>query len=154
MGDLDNFRLISCVAFFFTFIKFLVLLLIARILILDIFNIVTNLFNGDFCEDKCSKQLWSLASIIHKNNRADLVHITNILVLVVCVVKVILFICYRSFQYSMYDKIDYQNQTQDDFSIFVENIPILDFPDRPDQNNTFQFDYDKDLDNFMTKKIT
>ena len=45
----------------------------------------------------------------------------------------------------MYDKIDKENQTQDDFSIFVENIPILNFPKHADEEGKFQFNYDKDL---------
>ena len=52
---------------------------------------------------------------------------------------------YRRLQYKMYDKIDKENQTQDDFSIFVENIPILNFPKHADEEGKFQFNYDKDL---------
>ena len=54
--------------------------------------------------------------------------ITDILLLAVTVILMFYFLGYRRIQYSMYDKIDKEKQTQDDFTIFVENIPILNFP--------------------------
>ena len=49
----------------------------------------------------------------------------------------------------IYDIIDDKNQTQDDYTIFVENIPILDFPDSNDADakeiNQIDFNYENNL---------
>lgn len=49
----------------------------------------------------------------------------------------------------IYDNIDDKNQTQDDYTIFVENIPILDFPDFNDADakemNQIDFNYENNL---------
>jgi hypothetical protein len=41
----------------------------------------------------------------------------------------------------IYDTIDENNQTQDDYTIFVENIPILDFPESNDTKPMNQIDF-------------
>ena len=60
--------------------------------------------------------------------------ITDILSFVIVVLLVIYFLIYRKFQYRMHGILDACSQTQDDFSILVENIPILNFPERVDRN--------------------
>jgi hypothetical protein len=47
----------------------------------------------------------------------------------------------------IYDIIDDKNQTQDDYTIFVENIPILDFPESNDakEMNQIDFNYENNL---------
>ena len=62
---------------------------------------------------------------------------------------------YRKVQYRMYEIIDAKNQTQDDFSIFVENIPILNFPTNlPKDKENLEFNYDHDLETLFTEEIS
>lgn len=91
----------------------------------------------------CSKQFWSIASIIHKYDRKDLIQTTNYLSLAVTVFSIIGFITFRCFQNKMYQTIDKENQTQDDFTIFVENIEIVDLNGLQDTtvNNKDEYNY-------------
>jgi hypothetical protein len=55
------------------------------------------------------------------------VYTLDILCLLIVIGSIVFFIFYRKLQYKIYDSIDSENQTQDDYTILVENIPILDF---------------------------
>jgi hypothetical protein len=55
------------------------------------------------------------------------VYTLDILCLLIVIGSIVFFILYRKLQYKIYDSIDSENQTQDDYTILVENIPILDF---------------------------
>ena len=50
----------------------------------------------------------------------------------------------------MYDIIDKSNQTQDDYSILVEYIPILNFPDSNSNEKEVHFKYDQDLEKMFS----
>ena len=126
-----KFRLSSSVGLFFTFIKYLVIMLLLRFVTVDCFNLLSNLLGGDYCEKECSQQFWTFASILYKTNREDLILSTDVLSLVTILFLIAYFLAYRKFQYKMYEVIDIKNQTQDDFTIFVENIPVLNFPHIP-----------------------
>ena len=73
--------------------------------------------------------------------------IANILGLVVVVGSIIFFLVYRKIQYNLYDQIDHEFQTQDDYTLFVENIPILDFKESlsTEDGNYIEFDYEQAL---------
>lgn len=106
----------------------MIILMAIRFLVVDIFNLMTNLVSGNFCYSKCSSEFWSLASLIHKYDRKDLVNVTDILSFVTIIVLFVYFMMVRKLLYTLYCNIDQNNQTEDDFTIIVENIPILDFP--------------------------
>lgn len=76
-----------------------------------------------------------------------LAYTLDLLCLIVVIGSIIFFILYRKIQYTIYDKIDAEHQTQDDYTIFVENIPILDFDKvhLRSSNKGVQFEYDRDL---------
>lgn len=148
-----EFRMSSSVAFFFTFIKYVVIMFCLRFIIVDSFNLFSNIFNGSYCREDCSSQFWSYASLIYKYNREDLMLITDILSFVCIIILLPFFLFYRRLQYNMYDIIDNSNQTQDDFSIFVEYIPVLDFPAHVQDSGNIQFNYDKDLDELFSSHI-
>ena len=69
-----------------------------------------------------------MASVLHKDNRLDLINVTDILTFSTIIVSMVYFSIFRRVQYKIYCIIDDKNQTEDDYSIFVEDIPILNFP--------------------------
>ena len=73
--------------------------------------------------------------------------IQDVLSLIVVIMSIFFFLYYRSVQYDLYGKIERQIQTQDDFTIFVEGIPILDFQDNiaSETGKLIQFDYEQKL---------
>jgi hypothetical protein len=58
------------------------------------------------------------------------VYILDLLCLIVVIGSIVFFILYRKIQYQISDYIDAENQTQDDYTILVEGIPILDYKKR------------------------
>ena len=127
-----NFKVISGVALFFTFIKCLILFFIIRGLVVDGFNIITNLIEGKSCSGECVHQFFTKASIFHKDDRDDLINTTDLLAFITIFVSIIYFTIYRRVSYHIYNVIDEKNQTEDDYTIFVEDIPILSFPNEID----------------------
>ena len=130
---------------FFTFIKGLILFFLIRGLVLDGFNIVTNLIEGNSCKGECVQQFFTKASIFHKDDRKDLINTTDLLAFITVLVSIIYFTVYRRIQYQIYNVIDEKNQTEDDYAIFVEDVPILNFPKEIDHEEKIDFHYDLDL---------
>ena len=147
---MGSFLVSSSVAFFFTFIKYLIIMFVIRFAIVDSYNLFSNLINGKYCTENCTGNFWSYASLIYKSNREDLIVVTEILSFVSIVFMIIYFLVYRRFQYTMYDSIDKTNQTQDDYSIFVEYIPILNFPEKSITSEC-HFKYDEDLEMLFSR---
>lgn len=48
----------------------------------------------------------------------------NILNNVMVIISILFFYLYRRYQYKIYGMLDVHNLTQDDFTVFVENIPV------------------------------
>ena len=71
------------------------------------------------------------------------VYTLDILCLLVAIGSIAFFILYRKIQYQISDFIDAENQTQDDYTILVEGIPILDYKSGSSKNNkdAIEFDY-------------
>ena len=124
-GEKKEFKLQSGVALFFTFIKYLVVMCLIRSLTIDIFNMVSSLLEGDYCFENCSRQFYTYVSVIYKYNREDLLITTNLFSLVTVGVMIFYFLIYRRLMYRMHDIIDSDSQTQDAFTVFVTDIPIL-----------------------------
>lgn len=120
--------MMSGVALFFTFIKSMIIYFLLRAVIVDIFNIITNLNDGQNCEGECVEQFFTMASVLHKDNRLDLINVTDILTFCTIILSMVYFLVFRRAQYKIYCIIDEKNQTEDDYSIFVEDIPVLNFP--------------------------
>ncbi len=53
--------------------------------------------------------------------------ILDILNLATVILSLLFFNAFRQVQYKLYDKIDATKQTQDDYSLFITDIPVLDF---------------------------
>jgi hypothetical protein len=63
---------------------------------------------------------------------------------------------YRQIQYEIYDNIDKSHQTQDDFTVLIENIPIMDFKEGSTllmDKKKIEFDYEQELKSIVEEKI-
>jgi hypothetical protein len=63
---------------------------------------------------------------------------------------------YRQIQYEIYDNIDKSHQTQDDFTVLIENIPIMDFKEGSTllmDKKKIEFDYEQELKYIVEEKI-
>ena len=49
----------------------------------------------------------------------------DILTLTAVVLSIIFFFFYRRYQFTIYNEIDRRYYTQDDFTIFMENLPVF-----------------------------
>lgn len=83
--------------------------------------------------------------------KQSLFKIENILCLIVVVLSIVYFIIYRKIQYNIYEAIDAEHQTQDDYTLFVENIPVLDYKDDMENNEIemMEFNYEAKLKNIF-----
>jgi len=117
---------------FFSFLKMSILYLFIVFLLCGIFNLLTSV-DGNYCHKNihiCSESLFELISTYNKHldvPKRFVLKIQNILCLVAIVGSIFYFLIYRRMQYKIYDALDAEHQTQDDYTLFVENIPILDF---------------------------
>lgn len=113
---------------YFTFIKMAIVYLIIRFLIVDIYTIIKSL-NGDYCSTLASSGTGETCSYMvsgynlkHPANQSDLNGI-DILNLVLTVLSIVYFLFYRKLAYRLQSWLDYNDVTQDDFSLLIENIP-------------------------------
>ncbi len=128
MGEkIKKFKVSSGVSMFFTFIKMAICLLIVRFLISDCFNIVTSLKDGNYCKQAtdCEQTIFSYTSSLNKVFEFKTIQILDILNLVTIFLLIVFFLLYRKYQYKIYSTIDFTMQTQDDYSLFITNIPII-----------------------------
>jgi hypothetical protein len=63
--------------------------------------------------------------------------------LITIILSIAFFLIYRKIQYQIYEDIEKEHQTQDDFKLLIENIPILDFKigQTIQDKHKIQFDY-------------
>lgn len=107
--------------------------LLIRFLIIDAFALVTNIV-GQYCsnvdQNKCDFTLWNQLSTMNKNDNSTFVLIHDILSLVLIVVSILFFFLYRRKQYTKAKALNDRNQVEEDYTILVENIPLIDFPSK------------------------
>ncbi len=116
------------------------------------FNLLTS-FDGNYCHKHakvCTESIFELISTYNKHEdlrQRMMLKIQNILCLIGVVGSIIFFMVYKKIRYDIYLAIDASHQTQDDYTLFIENIPILDF--KPHMNTTdlnmIAFDYEEKL---------
>ena len=104
------------VIFFFKFIIYLILMLILRFLIVDLYNIYSSLKYGTFCAiSECPKQnifmymfdqFWADTSIYHKANAPELIEIVDILSFITVIALIIYSTAYRGVLYRKNIKLD------------------------------------------------
>jgi len=71
----------------------------------------------------------------------------------VIILSIPFFLIYRKIQYTIYSDIDWEHQTEDDYAIFIENIPTLDFPDTSEKKVKLEFSYRVHLEKILKQKI-
>ena len=107
---------------------------IFRLIICEGFNLITNIISGQYCMDEsqteCHPILWNLLSIYNKKNNSKLILIQDILILVVIVLSVVFFFLYRKRQYNKAKILNDRNQVEEDYTLLIENIPLIDFPSK------------------------
>lgn len=132
--ETKDFKLLSGVSLFFSFIKMLIVYLLFRAIFTDVFNMVSSYIAGKHCREfsDCQESLFTSTSGYNKyrSDRHDLIIALDVLNLVTIILSIPFFLAYRRMQYKLYDEIDAVKQTEDDYTLFIENIPILNFPDR------------------------
>ena len=103
-----------------------------RFIICDAFNLYTNIALGSICkslkEAECENIFWNYASVINLQGNPQMLYLQDILNLVIIVLSLIFFFIYRKIQYELNKEIDKNHQTEDDFTLFISGIPLLDFP--------------------------
>jgi hypothetical protein len=80
----------------------------------------------------------------------------DVLNLITIIGSIIFFVRYRQIQYEIYDNIDKSHQTQDDFTVLIENIPIMDFKEGSTllmDKKKIEFDYEQELKSIVEVKI-
>jgi len=111
---------------FFTFIKMSIIFLLLRFLITDLYNLISST-TATYCidnPDKCSSL--SNLSTFNKNTSRDegMVNVVDILNLISVLASIVFFIIYRRYQFRIYCIVESTSFSQDDYTLFVENIPI------------------------------
>ena len=110
--------------------------LIFRFIFADGFNLVTNLVVGTYCSaqtaKQCNHKIYNQMSKANLRDNEYFLLIQDILNLVVVVISILFFFCYRKKQYHIARVLDENEQTEDDYAILVTNIPLIDFPTKKD----------------------
>ena len=133
---------------FFSFIKMAIIYLLIVFLVVDAYQLIVNIL-GNYCDKNvnlCEGNFFgkfSTYNLYEDKTMKGYVYTMDILCLLIVLGSIPFFIAYRKIQYQIYDKIDAENQTQDDYTILVEDIPILDFKTGSSKNNkhSIEFNY-------------
>lgn len=147
----------SGASMFFTFIKMTIVYLLLRFIITDGFNLVTN-FLATYCNDsthECEDNSFARASIFNKvtpEGDSD-VMIVDILNLVTVVFSIIYFLVYHKYQSQIYSLLDSSAHTQDDYTVFVQNIPVY-MAVSKNNKGQFSFEYEMGLKKIFEDAIT
>jgi hypothetical protein len=130
-----TFWLTSGVSLYFTFVKMLILYLSFRFLLTDSFNLISSISSGEYCgtyANLCNGYFTSLASSYNKALQFNILKVVDVLNLITVILSIIFFNFYRKIQYRIYSIVDYSQHTQNDYTIFLSDIPILFFTENTD----------------------
>lgn len=109
-------------------------------------NILGNYCNNNvnLCEGNAFGR-FSTYNVYEDTSMKGYVYTMDILCLLIVIGSIPFFIMYRKMQYQIYDQINAENQTQDDYTILVENIPILDYKTGSSKTNkhSIEFNYEE-----------
>lgn len=143
------FLLKTGVAMYFNFIKMAIIYLVFRFLIVDIFAIIKSI-DGHYCSSLLSPGFvysseylcsYSLSGYNLKSPEDESqLNMLDILNLVLTVVSIVYFILYRKASYKLQEWLDYNDVTQDDFSVLIENIPKVLYS-KGDSKQDAQYDH-------------
>lgn len=117
----DQFEMNSGASMFFFFVKMAIFYLIIHSGVVQTYNIITN-FNSTQNPDADS---WTIFSLVNKSSETTQIQIVEVLGLVLVVFSIFFFIFIHKIKYQIWKKIDISRQTEDDYAILVENIPVI-----------------------------
>lgn len=119
------------ISLFFMFIKISVVFLALKFTICDGYDVYTNWFGGDCSKrdgsatKQCESNASLRASVINKQNHHELLFQMDIMHLYALFVFAVYFLLVRLVQYREYVQHDIGEHTQDDYAIYVRNIPSV-----------------------------
>ena len=124
----NNF-LSTDVILFFSFIRFLILFLMLKLLIVDAYTMWINM-NGSDCggplQKICRPKLFARLASSNRMSDKDTFVIADLLNLVFLVVSIVFWTIYERFSYKkLFIDVAAQIQTEDDFTVFAEDIPVI-----------------------------
>jgi hypothetical protein len=128
-GKIQFFVLDSGASMFFTFIKATIIFLAILFALAGLYPIHTSFVSRDYCkmnEEMCGDSWFINFSPVKFSgtNYSYNYDIMNVLNTVMIGASIIFFIAFRRYQYDIYGMLDLNNETQDDFTVLVKNIPI------------------------------
>lgn len=132
----DVFQIQAGDALFFCFVKLLITQLVMRFVIMDAYNLYTN-YLGTYCSEPAQvnskhvcKTLWvDLSATPNKNTFHDQHYFITLdyLNFVLTIVSIIFCLYGRAKLYVLYNQLETWDVTQDDYSVLIEDIPIIPF---------------------------
>lgn len=87
-------------------------------------------------------------SSYNKINEENLVYVVDVLNLITIILSMVFFNLYRKVQYKMDNLINGSQHTQDDYTLFLKDIPILLLDESVDPDN-ITFDYPDKLKKYI-----
>lgn len=112
------------VSMYFTFIKMAIYYLIIRFLVFDVYNIMVSKA-GKFCSQATTEPCMFPISGFNLKDHEDqnVLNLLDILSLVFTVISIVFFVIFRKHQYKLRDWLDFNEISQDDFTVLIENVP-------------------------------
>ena len=123
----DVFLLATDVSLYFIFVKMVIFFLILKMLLIDAYTLYASM-NGGYCSQLLSTQHKTCSYTMSGYNlksAADQseINIIDILALAFTLISIVFFIVFRKQLNKMRDWLDFNIVSQDDFTVFVEDIP-------------------------------
>ena len=120
------------VSLYFTFIKTSILYLLLRVLVVDIYTAYVSQ-GGHYCETKLSSNEPCAYTFSGFNLKSaadqDKLNIIDLLNLAFTILSIAVFLIFRKQVFKVRDWLDFNEITQDDYTVLIENIPKFIFDD-------------------------
>lgn len=127
---------------FFTFIKMAICYLILRFILMDAFNLISSATAGSYCKVYgCDSLITGEISSYNMIGEQGLVFALDILNLITILFSIAFFNLYRKVQYRIEMLINAAQHTQEDYSLFLNGIPILLIDPAVIDPDQIKFDY-------------
>lgn len=115
---------------FFTFVKLTTVYLLILFLVVSLFSLNMSIVNEEFCwsypEECGASKFVRYSPFKNKDLRyVQNLDILDLLNLVMVGLSIIVFQFFRKYQYDIYGMLDLHNETQDDFTLLVKEIPLI-----------------------------
>lgn len=118
----------SQVVLFFSFVRTVIIYLVLHLLISAGYNLLTN-SQGNACggpgQLSCPKVFLTLLATANKHHHHNPLRTLDLLNLILVSVSIVYFILVRRYEYQRFNLIENEIQTEDDYTLEVEGIPVL-----------------------------